>query len=544
VDASYGGGASDGSRAAPFTTVAAALAVADASAVVAIAAGHYVESVSVSSPVTLWGRCPDQVTLEGTLSAGNGVPAVTLQPTAGGTVLRGLRLTGPGAGVNLNEAPDVALEAVEIVDTGWYGVLMQRGASARFDRVRIARAGTAAVVLYGGALSVSRSELRSTQPAPDDTFGRGIDAGCDHQGDGGCPVITVTASVIQRNREAGIVITGGAATVTGSVVEDTQPNAAHLGAGLGILAQCDTTSADCPVLTVEGSVVRGNRAIGIQGAGQATIVRGSVIASTQPQESDGRLGDGLVAQCDGSLDRCGTLEVTCTLIEGSHHVGLFAAGIAAEVSHTIIRNTDAQDRDLDAGFGLLAKCDLVTGQCATLDLVTSALEANTYAGLYLHGASATVTGVYAADSVPDDSDQGGLAISAQCDLAVQSCPDLVVDASLFERSRAVSLSLFDTSGSLDRSSIYTVAEQPAGSQLGIGLYVELDTGDASPVFDVSHSEVRDPFLTGLYYVSAAGEVSRCLIHGGQYPAVLSGADVTFDWMCEMEGSVSSEPVEQ
>ncbi len=108
----------------------------------------------MSFPLTIEGRCPGRVSLVGTQTGGNGAPPLTLSPNAAGTVLRGVRIFGPGPGIVLNETRNVLLQEVEILAPTGYGVTMQRGASASLTRVKIASAGSYGVTLFGGRLDL------------------------------------------------------------------------------------------------------------------------------------------------------------------------------------------------------------------------------------------------------------------------------------------------------------------------------------------------------------------------------------------------------
>ena len=88
VDASYAGGDGDGSMAKPVTTITAALALAQTGSRIAIAAGTYNESIGVTTPVEIAGRCPSMVTIAGT----NFDPMfpVVVWIAAGPTTIRGV----------------------------------------------------------------------------------------------------------------------------------------------------------------------------------------------------------------------------------------------------------------------------------------------------------------------------------------------------------------------------------------------------------------------------------------------------------------------
>jgi len=77
VDGSYAVGDSDGTAAKPWTTIQAAVDAAAPGAIVAVAAGSYIEDVTVDAkPVRLWGRCPAQVEIVGTQAS---FPAVLVK---------------------------------------------------------------------------------------------------------------------------------------------------------------------------------------------------------------------------------------------------------------------------------------------------------------------------------------------------------------------------------------------------------------------------------------------------------------------------------
>src|SRR6185436_10488706 len=66
VDASYVGGASDGTSAKPWTTIQEAVDAAAPGAIVAVAAGSYAEDVRIDGKaLRLWGVCPGEVEVVG-----------------------------------------------------------------------------------------------------------------------------------------------------------------------------------------------------------------------------------------------------------------------------------------------------------------------------------------------------------------------------------------------------------------------------------------------------------------------------------------------
>jgi hypothetical protein len=543
VDANYQGGASTGSAAAPFTTVGAALAAAPDGGQVVVAAGTYSESVNLDRRVILSGRCPSMVTIQGITQGQQASPPVVVSAGASGSTLEGIRLTGPGHGLLLNEAVDVRLVEVEVLDPAGYGILLQRGATASLRRVRVSGAHTAGVILYGGRVQAVDSEVLGTEPSPDGSFGRGLDLGCDHFGGGGCATLDATGLVLERNHEAGLFLSGGTATLVGSLVADTQPNAIHGQSGIGLQSQCDNTSADCPKITLQGCVVTGNHAAGIMALGTLLTVRDTVVSGTLPQQGDSRLGMGIVAQCDPSLTRCQPLELTCGVVGGNRQAALALAGVEAVVERTILRDTQAQASNSRGGNGLVAQCEPVSGACAVLSLRDSALRRNTFSGIFLHGAEARLEGVLVAATRPGAEDQSeGTAVYAQCDNTVGACADLEVDASLFLDHHAEGMTIFGSSARLFRSSVLSVLPQVSDGELGFGLYVD-GTSDVASL-DASACEMGDASLSGIFWVSASGGLARSWIHGGDYTAILDDSpDVLLEHNV-LEGELMSEPLVQ
>ncbi|HZO17279.1 MAG TPA: hypothetical protein VFB62_28575, partial [Polyangiaceae bacterium] len=110
VDGSYANLDSDGSALKPWTTIQAAVDAALPGAIIAIAAGGYVEDVRVSGkPVRLWGVCPFLVELAGT---GAEQAALLVFAGASGTEVRDLAIVGDLDGVGVSGSRDVLLERV------------------------------------------------------------------------------------------------------------------------------------------------------------------------------------------------------------------------------------------------------------------------------------------------------------------------------------------------------------------------------------------------------------------------------------------------
>lgn len=544
VDASYAGGPSDGSASAPFVTIGEALAVLPPGGQILLAQGTYAERINLSQPVIISGRCPSLVTIQGVTHFGQGQPGVLFSEGASGSVLQGVRVTGPGHGVVLNQAVDVRIQEVEVLRPEGYGVLLQRGARAEMRRVKVKGARTAGLILYGGLLQAEDTVVSDTDPSADGAYGRGVDLGCDHHGGGGCAALDATALVVERSHEVGIFLSGGSLSLVGSLVADTRPNAIHGQAGLGIHAQCDTTSADCPQVTVLGSVVSGNRGAGILGVGADLLVADTVVRDTLPHQGDQRLGMGLVAQCDPNLVHCAPLSLTCSVIARNHQAGLALMGVQAQVEAVLVMDTEAQASSQQAGDGVLAQCEPVSGSCSDATLENVALLRNTLSGLFVHGARVRLEGSLVAENRPVPADlTGGYAVYGQCDNTTGSCADIAVEASLLQDHRSVGITLFGGQVLMYRSAVLGVLPQLAeGGSRGFGLYA--DGRYAEVTMDVEACEIGEAVQAGAFLLRAAGSMTRSWVHGGEYSVIL---DDSHGFILDgnlLAGSERSEPLVQ
>ncbi len=206
VDASAGDDANSGTLAKPFATVAAAVAAAKPNQTVAIQAGAYNGSVTIAKPITLRGRCAEQVHLFGNLST----PAITFALAGGdkqGARGVALSLHGIGRGVEVSGAGSVQLEDI------WLGGVT-----------------TAGVLVKAGAVQARRLVVDGTLPNQDKLFGDGIAV------TGGS--LQVQEGRITRTLNAGASAHGGTTLELASVVIDgVEPQVKTAEFGYGVSAQ-------------------------------------------------------------------------------------------------------------------------------------------------------------------------------------------------------------------------------------------------------------------------------------------------------------------
>jgi hypothetical protein len=360
VDAAYTGGGSDGSQARPWTTVRAAYSAAEPGATIAIAEGRYVEAVvTTSKAVTFWGRCPELVEM---VSSRPELAPFIVRGGANGTVVRGVALTGPGAGVMTSGARDVIVDRVWIHDVVSFpvGVADAWGPASVTVRDSLVEdnATLVAVSVLSADLVLERSVVRNTTPAPgDDRGGMAIDV---EQRGADLPLgrAVVRSSVLERNTEHGILVDGGIVELVDSVVRETQstPTGSF---GRGITVQSQTSLAKSSV-SVRGSILQGNHEIGIVDIASDLDVEGTVIRDTKPAP---RSGGGIGLQIQVSVEKKGgapMARVRSTLVEASRQGGVVAISAVARFRSLLIRDVEPR-ADGALGVGLAVQYDYKPG---------------------------------------------------------------------------------------------------------------------------------------------------------------------------------------
>ncbi|MBW2457778.1 MAG: right-handed parallel beta-helix repeat-containing protein, partial [Deltaproteobacteria bacterium] len=359
VDGTYPGNDSDGTSARPWATIGQAYAAAAPQAIIAVAAGSYVEDLTIQNkPVRLWGRCPSLVEMVGT---GQGVGAVTITTGAQGTEVRGLAITGAGAGVVSTGSTDVALEALWVHHTASVGVGTESSlgpTSLRLVGSLVEGNHQMGVLSSGAQITIEGCVVRDTLPiAPDSynqRYGWGIAINA-HPTMGDPAEALVRGCLIERNHAQGMVVDGaGATTVEGCVVRDNRVD--HEGIfGEGITAQLNEASGQPATLTVRGCLLERNCQSGLSIHGSSGVVETSLIRHTQP-DGHGAFGSGITLQGHPDAGLRGTLTLQSSVIEHNHRTGLFVAGADATVARSVLGSTSTTPAGL-YGDGVVVRYD-------------------------------------------------------------------------------------------------------------------------------------------------------------------------------------------
>jgi len=337
-----------GTKADPFGTIAEALQAVPAGGRIALSAGTYEEPLKISKPITLIGRCPSMVRLEGSQPSNIGLP-VSIWIISAGVDLRDLQIGGAGIGVFVDNVSDTSLDSVWIHSASIFGT---------------------GVVGPNASLSLTRCLIEDTQPEPNSGgLGRGVSI------ESGAKVLMEQCAVV-GNREAAIDVSGAATGLEAydSLIEGTLPQESDQMFGQGVAVYFGAAA----LLTSNAIVGNADLAVGVQTDGTELTAANNLIENTHAQESDLAHGGGITVAWGA------TSTLVSNAVLGNRTWGIWLADVGtADVRGNLIMGTQPREADGDFGIGLI----LSDGIQAVVE--DNVLAANHVAGLYAYGGSAT-----------------------------------------------------------------------------------------------------------------------------------------------------------
>jgi hypothetical protein len=386
VDASYAGGASDGSAAHPFTTIGAALKVAAAGGVVAVAAGSYAESVAPTVAVKLWGRCPSMTEIA---APGTGAPAITLGAATSSSEVHAMALTGGGAGASVQGANGITFDRVWVHDTAGVGIDSSGSITVGDSVVELTH--TVGVRVEGGTASLSRSVVRDVGADPNGgALGNGIAAVSG-------ATVDVATTVVERTLDEAINASAASLSVTGSVVRDTGVEVSTQIRGWGVVISSSAPGGAPSTLKLSGSLVERNREYGVYIGGHVTATVDDTLVTGTLERSDGTRGSGLQAQSVGGIQASAT--ITRSLFEKN-----FFNGVSSVGSQIIVRNCVVRDNRAEAstqqGDGIAVSYSDDQSAKASLEVHGSLVERNEGDAISIQSSTAIVESTLIRDTKP------------------------------------------------------------------------------------------------------------------------------------------------
>jgi hypothetical protein len=467
VDGSFAG-VSDGSAAAPWTSISAAVSATQPGGLIAVAAGSYVENVVVSGKaVRIHGVCPQLVELVGSAQdpIGCAPAALCFAGGADGSEVRGLAISGQAFGLSLSGSQQVVWEQLWIHDTGWRGVLIvgEAGPTSVSLRDSLVESCTEiGIFVAGSELSIERSVVRDTLPDALGDAGRGISVQPDAFG-GGSALVTLSNSLLERNRELAVFMQAAEFDLDATVIRDTFPDAqGNLGRGVGIQAHPDTGAPS--LANLRRSLVERNHQIGVMVVGSVATIEATTIRDTLPDTLND-LGRGVYMKADPITGTPSRVTLHAAVLQRNHGGGVSLDASEAFIQSTVIRDTTAQGL---FGRGVNAQPDFVSGAASMVTLRGSLIERSLDLGLVAYNSVAVVESSAIVTTMPNTQGIFGDGLSAVHAVEGFAPASMVVTASRIEESTRAGLSSFGAFVSLEKSAVTCSAFQLGGeSSLGV-----------------------------------------------------------------------------
>jgi hypothetical protein len=459
VDGSYAGAGSDGSATKPWTTITAAVAAAAPGAIVAVAAGSYVEDVVVfGKAVRLWGKCPEEVEVVGT---GAAVPALVIAQGAQGSEVHALAAAGGGTtGIAVFGVEDVLVEAVWVHDVPGpgIGVLDDAGAStsATVRRALVEQNHDVGVVVMGSDASFENVVVRGTLPQTGtQELGWGI-AIQDDAGSGAHATALVRGSIVEQNRDSGVFVWGSEATLADLVVRDTASQESDQQGGRGIDIQAHPGTGTRATVLVRGSIVERSHDAGVIVVGSDVTLEGLLVRDTFPRDSDQTRGRGIGVEGDFQTDVPATISVHGSLLEHNHETGALIALADTSLEGLLVRATLPQDSDQLFGMGIFIAGNTASGARGNASLHGVRVEQSHHVGVWIHGADAMLEGVYVGGTEPaaaDGSFGDGVVITSPVEEGVAALASATMQSCHIEQNGRAGVANFGATARLESTAL-------------------------------------------------------------------------------------------
>jgi len=408
----------------------------------ALIAGNHAKGLSIGGAAT---AILEEIVVRDTLPDAAGDNGWGVQAQAGADIeLRRARITGSrDIGMAIVDST-AEIEDVVVRDTrseearglyGW-GIAAQRSDVVLLGSL-LASNRHFGLTIEQSTARVEQTVVRDTQPAQaNGSFGLGI-------GVSDSEVIALRRSLIETNREQGMILFGASGTIEDVVVRDTLPDAdGHFGRGVSV-----EPGANPSDLVMRRLLLDANRDIGLLVSGSTAMIEELAVLDTQP-DAAGYFGRGMTVTSD--LEGIPS-DVTLlrSRIAGNREIGLIISGSTAEVEDVVVRDTQPQ-ADGTWGQGAYVDAKMAASDVA----LRRCLIANNYeAGLVVADSTATVEDVVVRDTMVSEAGGlfgDGLVVASE---SPSRPAHVLVEASLLARSARAGIACFDAGGTVSQSAL-------------------------------------------------------------------------------------------
>jgi hypothetical protein len=344
VDASASSGG-DGSQNKPFKTITEALRAAPNSATIAVAAGAYAEDLSLQKTgQKLWGRCPSMVEISGV-----GDPAVFVG--AYYDEVHNVAVRGKMSGIGITGARRVVVDHVWIHDVGDAGIAVIDAlgtTDAKLSDVLVERSVGSGLVMSGVDVEVSRIVVRDLVPKQANAVGVAAFSSPKTQKRSG---VRLTSAVLERTHH-GVVFGGTDATIDRLFVHDTSPDVEQEATGVTFGTDTAPTKA-----TLSRSVIQRTRTAGVVLAGAEVTVDAVTISDVLRESAARSVGYGVSEQSAPKPYVPSVLTMTRSRVSQATGVGVTVIDSEATFEAVLVEATRPTD-DQGVADGLLVWSNL------------------------------------------------------------------------------------------------------------------------------------------------------------------------------------------
>lgn len=457
--------AGNGSAEAPWGTIAEAVAAAAPGALVAIAAGNYVEDVLLQGkPLRLWGVCPSLVTITG---AGAQLGSITVGTGASGSEFGGVRLTGPSIGFTASGSTDLVVDRVWIHDSGTRGIDIEGAlgpTSTRVTRTVVDGAREFGVFVAGASVELDGVIVRDTL-ALGGQAGRGVNVKASVSGPSALDMQHV---VVERSAEIGVYVAG--TTIDASDVVVRQSGGQGFYVTLGEAGQL-------PGVNLVDALIQEAHVVGMLTVGAQVLIEGAVIEDTLPRIGDGLGGRGLSFEFEPGLPTHAT--VSGSVLARNSNISLFYGASTGLVEGVAIHDTRPNASDGARGMGIDVENDIVSGQPSSVTIRGSIISQSYEMGVAVLGSEVFIDATVVRLTAPQlPTGLGGRGINVQSSIANLVPSSATIINSLIESSADVGLFVGGSNANARLSTIRDTFGSPDGT-FGDGVLAISQLGSAA-----------------------------------------------------------------
>jgi hypothetical protein len=367
----------------------------------------------------------------------------------------------------------------------------------------------AGVIVEGSDALIDGTIVRATQSNGDGTFGHGVEIV------GGAKV-TIHASVVEQNHEIGVFVgQGSEATIEGAVVRDTQLNG-DMTLGRGIDVNEDPITFKRSTLTVRASLLEGNHESGVTITGSDATIDGSVVRDTQPL-SDGSKGHGIAIQHSKETFARATLTLRASLLEENRALGFSSLQSDATIEATVIRNTQPNGDGL-AGRGIEIREYPPAVDGSTLTLRSSVLEHNHDVGILIGDSDAWIEGTLVRDTKSSLGGLDGMGIAIQSSAGSLERSTVDLRGSVVENNHDIGVLVIEADVTIDATVVRATQRQGDGTN-GRGIGIE-----SSATLKLYASLVEENHEVGVFIGHSDAIIEETVVRATQTESDGTGGD--------------------